>query len=204
MGNGGNVSGTEAVPTGQTPRSGVGCGLAAAEGLWRAGHRDGFGALVGLLGGRPIESGGEGVRAGDGSLLTVAAALGTNVRSIRSACAVLGEMGDPSAAGPLRRLSPLNLNGVLGGGGSGTGWPGRPDAVALARLGDLSGVEVLRASVRDGDPLGVLGSLWPGGDYVAIGLRRFVPDLLPMLEHHDEGKRVLAPRDVPLLPEGGR
>lgn len=182
-------------------RSGV--RLAAAEGLWRAGHRDGYRTLLGLLDVRPIESGGEGVRVGGGSL-TVTALEGTNVEAVRAACTLLGEMGDPSAVGPLRRLLPLNLNGVLGGGGSGTGWPGRPDAVALARLGDLSGVEVLRASVRRGDPLDVLGSWWRGGDYAAIGLRRFIPDLLPVFEHPDEGKRVLAAREVLHLLDSGR
>jgi HEAT repeat protein len=177
--------------------------LAAAECLWRLGRRDGFQTLVGILDLRPIESGGEGVEVGDGTL-TVTALRGANVEYVRSACQILGEMGDRSAIGPLKRLLPLNLNGVLAGGGSGTGWPGRPDAVALAKLGDFSGIRVLRASIRAGDPLGVAGSWLGPGDFAAIGLKRFIPEQLPLLKDRDETKRVVAAKEILLLLERGR
>lgn len=156
-----------------------------------------------LLNLRPIESGSEGVQVGNGSL-KVTAIEGSNVEYIRSACKTLGEMGDRSANAPLKDLLPRNLNGVLAGGGSGTGWCGRPDAIALAKLGDFSGIEVLRASIRKGDPLGVVGSWGGTGDFVEIGLKRFIPELLPMFEHRDESKRVLAAQAIVLLLEGGR
>lgn len=180
--------------------------LAAAEGPWRLGRRDGFRTLLDLLDLRPLETGGEGVTVGDGTL-TVTALRDTNVEVVRSACRVLGEMGDPSAIEPLRRLRAVNLNGTLGGGGSpygGTGWPGRPDAVPLARLGDFSGVEVLRQSVRDGDRLGVLGSWGGTGDFVAIGLKRFIPELLPVLDSPDPEKRIVAAEAIRILLERGR
>jgi HEAT repeat protein len=177
--------------------------LAAAEWLWYLGRRDGFKTLVELLNLRPIESGGEGVEVGDGSF-TVTAIRDSNVDYIRSACKILGEMGDRSAIEPLKRLLPMNLNGVSATGGSGTGWPGRPDAVALAKLGDFSGIAVLRASISKGDPLNVVGS-WPGsGDFVAIGQKRFIPEILPMLDNREEEKRVLAAQAILLLLERGR
>src|SRR5262249_14546221 len=40
--------------------------LAAAEGLWHLGRRDGFNTLIEILDLRPIETGGEGVQVGDG------------------------------------------------------------------------------------------------------------------------------------------
>jgi hypothetical protein len=113
-------------------------------------------------------------------------------------------MGDRSAIQSLEHLLQLNLNGVSGSGGTGTGWTGRPDAVALAKLGDFSGIAILRKSISAGDPLGVVGS-WGGlGDFVEIGLKRFIPELLPMLEHRDESKRVLAAQAILLLLENGR
>jgi hypothetical protein len=86
----------------------------------------------------------------------------------------------------------------MGGGGSGTGWSGRPDAVALAKLGDLSGIEVLRASIIKGDVLDVVD------DFVEIGLKQFIPELLSMLEHRDESKRVHAAQAILLLFERGK
>jgi len=177
--------------------------LAAAEGLWHLGNRVGFQTLVDLIDLRPIESGGEGVKVGNGSL-TVTAIHGSNVEYIRSACNILGEIGDRSAIEPLKRLLPQNLNGVLAGGGSGTGWSGRPDAVALAKLGDFSGIAALRESISKGDPLDVVGSWGGTGDFVEIGLKRFIPELLPMFEHRDESKRVLAAQAILLLLESGR
>src|SRR5262249_22460237 len=173
--------------------------LAAAEGLWNLGRRNGFQTLVEITRLRPLETGGEGVSTGEGYILKVEAIRDANVEYIRDACKILGEMGDPAAIEPLKRLLSLNLNGVLAGGGSGAGWPGRPDAVALAKLGDFSGIEILRASISKGDPLDVVGS-W-GGDFVEIGLKRFIPELLPMLEHRDESKRVLAAQAILLLFE---
>jgi hypothetical protein len=177
--------------------------LAAAEGLWGLGSREGFKTLLEILDVRPIETGGEGVQVGEGTL-TVTALQGANVEYIRDACAILGEMGDRSAVEPLKWVLPLNLNGILGGGGSGSGWEGRPDAVALAKLGDFSGLAILRESIRRGDRLNVVGSWGSTGDFVAIGLRRLIPELLPMLDHHDESKRVQAAQAILLLLEGGK
>jgi HEAT repeat protein len=172
--------------------------LAAAEGLWGVGNREGFKTLVELLDLRPIETGGEGVEVGDG-VLKVTSIREANVEYIRSACTILGEMGDRSAIEPLKRLLPLNLNGVAGGGaGSGTGWRGRPDAVALAKLGDFSGIAILRQAISEGDRLDITG------DFVEIGRKRFIPELLPLLDHHDESKRVLAAQAILLLLERGR
>jgi HEAT repeat protein len=178
--------------------------LAAAEGLWHLGNRDGFQTLVGITCLRPIETGGEGVTTGNGAIITVTGIEGANVDHIRDACKILGEMGDLAAIEPLKKLLPLNLNGVLGNGGSGTGWSGRPDVVALARLGDFSGIEILRASIRKGDRLDVAGSWGGAGDFVEIGLKRFIPDLLSMLDHYEESKRALAAQAILLLFERGR
>jgi hypothetical protein len=177
--------------------------LEAAKGLWRLGHRDGVRTLVGLLDVRPLETGQEGVQVGNGSL-KVTAIRGGTVETIRTACALLSEIGDESAAEPLRRLRSENLNGILAGGGSGTGWSGRPDAVALARLGDFSGVPELRKAIAAGDRLDVVGGRCNNGDFVAIGQRRFIPELLPLLAHRDYDKRECAARDILLLLERGR
>jgi hypothetical protein len=178
--------------------------IAAAGGLWDLGRREGFQTLVETTRLRPFETGGEGVSAGEGLPLTVTVIQDANVEYVREACKTLGEMQDRLAIEALRRLLPLNLNGVLASGGSGTGWPGRPDAVALAKLGDFSGIEVLRASIRKGDPLEVVGSWGGTGDFVEIGLKRFIPELLPILEHRDESKRVLAAQSILLLFERGK
>lgn len=174
--------------------------LAAAEGLWNMGHREGFQTLLGILDVRPIETGGEGVGAGDGSYV-VKAIPGSNVEYIRRACKILGDMGDRTAIKPLKQLLTMNLNGVLAGGGSGIGMPGRPDAVALAKLGDFSGIDVLRASIIKGDPLEVIGNWGCTSDFVKIGLKRYIPEILPMLHHQDEGKRMLAALAIIILLE---
>lgn len=113
-------------------------------------------------------------------------------------------MGDHAAFGPLRRLLSVNLNGLLADGGSGTGWSGRPDTVALAKLGDFLGLDVLRGSIRKGDPLDVAGSWGGSGDYVEIGLKRFIPDLIPLLNHRDDDKRATAAQAILLLLERGK
>ena len=113
--------------------------LAAAEGLWNMGSREGLQTLVEIIGLRPIETGNEGVSSGPGVIIQVEAIRDANVEYIRDACKILGEMGDRSAIEPLKRLLPLNINGIFVSGGSGTGWPGRPDAVALAKLGEGAG-----------------------------------------------------------------
>jgi HEAT repeat protein len=178
--------------------------LAAAESLWHLGNRDGLKALVELVGLRPIASGGEGVTTGDGLIIKVTTIEGANLDYIRSACEILGEMGDRSAVEPLKALLPLNLNGALATGGSGTGWSGRPDAVALAKLGDFSGMAILRASISKGDPLGAAGSWGQIGDFAEIGLKRFIPDLFPLLKDRDERKRVQAAQAILILLERGR
>ncbi len=176
--------------------------LAAAEGLWRLGRRDGFSTLVDLLSLRPIETGGEGVSAGNG-ILKVEAVRGGNIERIRTACEILGEMGDRRAIPALKSLLGENLNGVLGGGGSGSGWAGRPDVVALARMGDFSGIELLRESIRHDDRLDVL-RWYRGSDYGEIGIRRFIPDLLPLLNSRKPDKRIEAAREILLLFQRGR
>jgi len=160
--------------------------------------------LVELLDLRPIESGGEGVKTGDGTIIKVTAIRHSNLDVIRSACITLGEMEDKSAMEPLKRLLPLNLNGILATGGSGTGWSGRPDVVALAKLGDFSGIAVLRESITKGDPLGAAGSWGGTGDFVEIGMKRFIPEVFPLLEDRDESKRVQAAQAILLLLESGR
>jgi HEAT repeat protein len=181
----------------------LGVQLAAAEGFWNMGRQDGFQTLVEIVGQRPLETGAEGVSTGNGVMLKVEALRGSKVEYIRKACKVLGEMGDRRAIEPLKRLLPLNLNGVRETGGSGSGWPGRPDAVALAKLGDFSGLAVLHASISKGDPLGVVDSWGGAGDFVEIGLKRFIPELLPMFENRHEGKRVNAAQAIILLLENG-
>jgi HEAT repeat protein len=178
--------------------------FAAAEGLWHLGNREGFQTLVDLLSLRPIESGGEGVEVGNGSLITVKAIPHPNVDLIRSACDLLGEMGNRAAIEPLKGLLRCNLNGILATNGSGSGWPGRPDAVALAKLGDFSGIALLRDSIRSGDPLDVVSSRGGAGDFVAIGLKRFIPELLPLLENPNERKSMPAAQGILLLLESGR
>jgi HEAT repeat protein len=172
--------------------------LAAAANLWHLGNREGVKALVDLLDLRPIETGGEGVQVGGGAIIKVTAINGTNLEFIRAACEILGEMRDRSAVEPLKRLLQLNLNGVVATGGSGFGWSGRPDVVALAKLGDFSGIDILRASIKKGDCLGAVG------DYVEIGLKRYVPDMLPLFEDGDESKRVEAAQAILLLLERGK
>jgi HEAT repeat protein len=177
--------------------------LAAAEGLWQMGSREGLKTLIELLEVRPIETGGEGVSVHEGGF-KVTALRGANVEYIRSACAILGEMGDRSAIEPLKRLLSQNLNGVSGGGGGGwggTGWPGRPDVVALAKLGDFSGIDVLRKSIQNGDPLNV-SSHHHG--YIAIGLKRFIPDLLPLFADWHQDKRIQAAEAILILMERGK
>jgi HEAT repeat protein len=171
--------------------------LAAAEALWHLGNRDGVKALTDLLELRPIESGTEGVETGGEYIVKVTALNGTNLEYIRSACRIVGEIGDRSAIEPLKRLLPLNLNGTVATGGSGFGWGRRPDVVALARMGDFSGIEVLRASISKGDPLGAVD------DFVEIGLRQYIPQLLPMLDPAVR-KQVEAAEAILLLFENGR
>jgi HEAT repeat protein len=177
--------------------------LTAAKGLWRLGHRDGVRTLIELLDARPLETGQEGIRVGEGSF-TVTAVRGGTVDAVRGACVLLGEIGDTSAVEPLRRLLSGNLNGVAEGGGGGTAWAGRPDAVALARLGDFTGIPVLRAAVARGDRIDVVPGRSAVGDFVAIGRRPFAAELLPLLAHHDAQKRASAARDILVLLDGGR
>jgi HEAT repeat protein len=182
----------------------AGVRLAAAEGLWRLGRRDGFQVLVELTRLRPLETGREGVSTGNGVILKVESSPGRSLKCVRRACELLGEMRDPRAVAAIKQLLTENLNGVLARGGSGTGWSGRPDAVALAKLGDFSGIPLLRESIRKDDPLGAIGSWGSSGDFVEIGLKRFIPDVLPMLESRDAGKRVLAAHAIIVLLERGR
>jgi HEAT repeat protein len=175
--------------------------LAAAECLWRMGMRDGFQTLIDLLALRSLESGREGVAVGE-SGFTVTALRGTKVEVIRRACKILGEMGDPRAIEPLANLQTVNLNGVSISGGSGTGWPGRPDIVARAKLGDYSGVPYLRESVHNYNRLDVVRT--GGGDYLEIGLKKFIPDIFPELGHHDTYRRMTAAQNILLLLERGK
>jgi len=182
----------------------VGVRVAAAEGLWNLGSREGAPSLREVLELRPLETGSEGVSSTGGGL-KVEALKESKVEYVRRACELLGEMEDRAAVPALKRLLSQNLNGILGvEGGSGSGWSGRPDAVALARLGDDSGIDLLRESIRKGDRLGVVGSWGNPGDFVAIGQKRFIPEIAPLLGHDDDDKRVLAARAILLLIEQGR
>jgi HEAT repeat protein len=182
----------------------VGVRVAAAEGLWNLGSREGAPALREVLDLRPLETGSEGVSSTEGAL-KVEALKEPKLEYVRRACDLLGEMEDRAAIPALKRLLRQNLNGILGtDDGSGSGWSGRPDVVALARLGDDSGIEVLRESVRKGDRLGVVGSWCNPGDFVAIGQKRLIPEIVPLLNHDDDEKRVHAARAILLLIERGR
>jgi HEAT repeat protein len=159
--------------------------LAAAEALWQLGSREGSKTVLDILDLGPLETGGEGVTVEE-SGFSVKAVRGSNVEKIRKACELLGDMGDKSAIGKLKKVLHLNINGILRTGGSGTGWGGRPDAVALAKLGDFSGIPLLVDAIKNGDRLGVTR------DFEKIGLKRFARELIPMLDHREEDKRVHA------------
>lgn len=159
--------------------------LEAAESLWRLSNRQGFRALVSLLELRPI----------DASTLPV----------IRRSCELLGEMGDRRAIEPLKKLLSENLNGFSVGKRIGAGYYGRPDIVALARLGDLSGMEQLLAWMQKGDPLGAAGDYGRSGDLVEIGLRRYARDLVPLLaDTGHERKSLYAARAILTLLDRGK
>lgn len=178
--------------------------LAAAEGLWRASNREGFKILLTLLDLRPIEDG----RTGSPGIRTFIPPHRTSsLHVIRRSCELLGEMGDPAAIDPLKRVLKENLNGILGmpAGPKGTGWYSRPDAVALARLGDFSGMEILFASIRNGDPLLAAGDRSMPGDLVEIGLKRFAPHLVPLLgDTGFERRSLYAARAIVTLLDRGR
>jgi hypothetical protein len=168
--------------------------LAAAEGFWRLGRRDGFQTLIDLIDVKPIETSSDGGEK----------YLDENVAFIRLACELLGEMGDPSAVEPLKRLHPIDLGGgqISSQYGSFTRrLHGRPDVVASAKLGDFSGVEVFRRAIQDGNPIDVAG---PEHGYVAIGKKMFIPDLLPLLAHNDIDQRVHAVESILILMARGK
>jgi hypothetical protein len=123
---------------------------------------------------------------------------------IRAACSLLFEIPDPSAIEPLKRLAKENLNWVSVTNGSSTSWAGRPDVVALTRMGDFSSIEILRKSISDGDPLGAAGHWGGSGDYVKIGLKRFIPDIIPLLDDHRSDNRIHAAQAIVQLLEIGR
>jgi hypothetical protein len=99
-------------------------------------------------------------------------------------------MGRAQAIEPIKTLLGFNLNGISATGGSGSGWSGRPDAVALAKLGDDSGIPVLVKAAKEDDRINVLP------DFEAIGRKELVPHLLPALSWEDEDKLVEAARVV--------
>jgi len=169
--------------------------LAGAECLWDLGSRDGFKVLRDIAGKCPIESAPE-----DDAPRIGPEIKGLNLDYIRTACRILGEMGDRTAIESLKRLLPLDINhfGCVG-------WSGRPDVVALAKLGDYSGISILQASINRGDPNHVVGS-WRMilGDFVQIGLMRFIPEILPLLNDRDEVNRIHAAQDILLLLESGK
>ncbi len=178
--------------------------LEAAEGLWKLGSREGLPMLLALLGLRPLEDGRKG---STGVRTFVPPDPASNLGVVRRACELLGEMGDPSAIEPLRKLRSENLNGFLGrgAGATGTGWYGRPDIVALAKLGEFSGMDVLLESARNGDPLGVAGDSGRDGDLLEIGLKRYAPALVPMLAlSGHEMKDLYAARAIVRLLDRGR
>jgi len=178
--------------------------LVAAEGLWRLSNREGFQTLISLLDLRPLQ---DGRTASSGARCYAQPERTSNLHAVRRSCELLGEMGDPAAIDPLKKILEENLNGFLGlpEVGTGTGWYGRPDVVALARLGNLSGIEVLLASLRRGDPLGVGGDRSRTGDLVEIGLKRYAKELVPSLavSGHD-GTDLGAARAILMLLDRGK
>jgi len=155
--------------------------LAAAQALWELGDREGFDTLLALLDLRPR----------DWKSLPV----------IRKACVLLGAMGDVRALEPLQALRSANLNGALADDQGGAGWPGRADIVALAKLGDDSGIPTLLEAIKGEDRLSVLGR-WPwGGDFQEIGEKRYVRDLLPALPGERFEQRIHAASAILYLLE---
>ncbi len=155
----------------------------AAETLWRLGQPDGLPVLIEALSLRPLE--------------------GENLTAVRRACEILGEVGDPAALPPLRALLKENLNGALNTGAGGMGWYGRPDARALARLGDREGIQYLEATIREGDPYGVVGR-WPiHSEIEETGLKRFIPLVIPLLDSEEKNDRVHAARAIVYLLDHG-
>ncbi len=158
--------------------------VATAETLWGHGQKDGLPTLLEVVRLRPVD--------------------GTNIDAVREACMVLGRMGDSSAIGPLRELAGENLNGILGTGGSGWGCAGRPDWVALVRLGDEEAAKRIERSLQAGDPYQLAGC-WPVlSDVDSLGLKRFLPSLVPLLAEGSGGRRVPAARTIIRLIDHGR
>lgn len=178
--------------------------LRAAEGLWKGSNREGFPALLELVQLRPLEDG----NSPSGVHTTTPPKEGSSLAIVRRACEILGEMGDRAAVELLKKLLSENLNGVRGmpKGSTGTGWYGRPDVVALARLGDFSGIEILSRSAQNGDPLGTAGTHGVTGDYQVIGIKRLARDLLPVLEQGESFDRndLFAARSILHLLDKGR
>jgi hypothetical protein len=178
--------------------------LAAAEGLWTLSNREGFKTLLSLLGTRPLE---DGRTASPGARCLVHPERSSSLHVVRRSCELLGEMGDPAAIEPMKKILKENLNGFLGmpASSKGTGWYGRPDVVALAKLGDLSGMELLLASLRNGDPLGAAGDAGIPGDFVQIGLKFYARALVPLLAAAGhERKNLYAARAILTLLDHGR
>jgi len=143
-----------------------------------------------------VETGSEGVEINEDGF-TVKAIENSNVRKIRIACRVLGASANKKAIPILKKVLTVNLNGVNQTGGSGCGWSGRPDVVALAKIGDFSGIEILKKSLANNDNLEILD------DFEQIGLKRYIPLIIPFLEEINIEKRIQAARVIiNLLDEG--
>lgn len=129
---------------------------------------------------------------------------GSNLDAVRRACEALGKLGERTAVEPLRRLLRENLNGSLPGVyGEGARYR-RPDAVALARLGQEEGYRYLEQSIQEGDPYWVLGIFPDESDVEELMDRRFLPLLVPLLASTRIGTRETAARTIIRLLDEGR
>ncbi len=154
----------------------------AATELWEQGRKDGVPILLEALSLRPLR--------------------GENLEAVRRACEPLGKMRASAAVKPLRALLSEDLSRT--GSPSHGLWPGRPDAVALARMGDEEGIRFLERTLSEGDAWKVVGR-WPAtGDIEAVGLRRLLSRMVPFLGAEELEKRVHAARAIVRLIDAGK
>ncbi len=156
----------------------------SAVALWRHGNREGACALVEALRLRPLT--------------------GSNLILVRRACEALGQMGEASAIPDLRLLLQERLDGGNPLGIHGTQLYGRPDAVALVRLGDPVGVGFIQEAIMGRDPYYVTGG-WPAtSDLEDLGMKSFLPLLVPRLRRRKDRDSVNAARTIVRLLDHGR
>ena len=158
-----------------------------------------------LLDLRPLETGQEGVRTGGDVVIRVTSPEHTNLDVVRRR-ALLGEMKRAVPRSMASNDSRMRTSTAF--------WPPAEEQSTglvrparcrrAARLGDFSGMEILRKSIANGDPLGTAGDFCRNGDYAEIGLKRFIPDVIPLLNHRDALRRISAAQTILRLIESGR